>query len=409
VACPGGSATASIDSDEMSHPPRPDGGGDPSVAGPLDRDASLALLHDADALVAQGEYDLALPRYLRLVGGSDPEIHVLALLGAAEARYRLDDDEGALQAWIVATQAPETPHTWRAWKALAAARVRQRDLPGAARAYREAERRAPADERPEIASRLGWLSKEMGQDRAAERYFGRSRTGFAPPPVVTYAILGLTVAIGIGTLLPSAELLFGLFALDKSAVADGQWWRLVTVTLVHGGLLHLAFNMYALYLVGPVVESLYGPVRMLLVYVATAATGSVASFVTSPIDGVGASGAVFGLFGLLLIGNRVYKPALGRQARALTSQIGMLIAFNLVFGFAVRGIDNAAHIGGLLAGAWLGLILVPRTATLASFWTRPGSPAAPASGSGSSVVLRIGGVVALVAVIAIGLAIGSAR
>ena len=95
------------------------------------------------------------------MGHPDPNIHVAGLLGLADSRYRLDDEEGALQSWIVATQAPETPLTWQAWVALAGARVRQGDLAGATRSYREATR-APPDEQPAIASRLGWLNKEMG-------------------------------------------------------------------------------------------------------------------------------------------------------------------------------------------------------------------------------------------------------
>ena len=71
-------------------------------------------------------------------------------------------NEAALQAWIAATQAPENALTWRAWKALAAARVRSDDVAGAARAYREAARRAPQSEQAEMQSRIGWLSKELG-------------------------------------------------------------------------------------------------------------------------------------------------------------------------------------------------------------------------------------------------------
>jgi hypothetical protein len=90
---------------------------------------------------------------------------------------------------------------------------------------------------------------------------------------------------------------------------------------------------------------------------------------------VGASGAIFGLFGVLLVADRVHKPALTRQARNLTMQIGVLIGINLVIGFSVPEIDNAAHIGGLIAGCWLGLTVIPRDAiTLAAFWSgsRPG-------------------------------------
>ncbi len=401
-------------------------GGDPNVSGPLSRPAAVSLLGQAWDLAMASEYEQAAAAYARLVGNADPEVHVAALLGSAEARYRLDDEAGALQSWIAATQAPETSNTWRAWKALAAARVREGNVAAAARAYREAERRAPADERPEIASRLGWLSKEMGEGRSSERYFDRSRTGVLPRPMVTWAILAVTVGIGLAQLPYGAgagDPWIRMLGLIKPLVADGELWRLATVTLVHGGIIHLGFNMYALYIVGPLVEGLYGSPRFALVYVLTAAAGSAASFVFSPSPvSVGASGAVFGLFGMLLVSDRVHRPALTRGARNLTGQIGMLIVINLFLGFSIPNIDNAAHIGGLLAGAWLGFILVPRGATLSSFWQRPGAPPTSASTplgpagptsdpgrgtrAGGDQLLRAAGVLAVVAVIAVAVAFG---
>ena len=130
--------------------------------------------------------------------------------------------------------------------------------------------------------------------------------------------------------------------------------------------------MYALYLAGPVVERWYGSIRFLLIYLACAAAGSIASFAFGgDAPSVGASGAIFGLFGLLLAAQRVHRPV-DRQSRALVSQLGILILINIVFGFAVTGIDNAAHIGGLVAGLWLGFMIPPtRVPTMASLWQRP--------------------------------------
>ena len=139
------------------------------------------MLQRGQVLADQGDWDIAAGTFARVVGSPDPALHTAALLGLAECRYRLDDEPAALQAWIAATQAPENPLTWRAWKALAAARVRCDDVAGAARAYREAARRAPASEQPELQSRIGWLSKELGDDRTAQRAFGRSRTAAAWP------------------------------------------------------------------------------------------------------------------------------------------------------------------------------------------------------------------------------------
>ena len=354
------------------------------------------LFEQAREAADQGEYEQASALYARLVGNGDPTIHVAALLGLADSRYRLDDEEGALQAWIVATQAPENPLTWEAWKALAGARVREGDNAGAARAYREAERRAPADERPAIASRLGWLNKEMGNRWTSQRYFGRARTGVFSP-VVTYAIIGITVlayvVIAYGGR-QGAEL-GRLFELDKQAVfAHHEYWRLLTVTLVHANLLHIGFNMYALYIVGPLAEALYGRVTYVAIYVLAALAGSIGSYLVFATPSVGASGAIFGLFGLLFTATYVHKPALARQARALTGQIGILIVLNLVIGFSVGGIDNAAHIGGLLSGAWLGVVIAPRgVATLASFWQGVRGAAF------DTPLVRIGGVLVLALVL----------
>jgi rhomboid protease GluP len=207
--------------------------------------------------------------------------------------------------------------------------------------------------------------------------------------VVTYALLAMTSVVSLLTLGGDQAQLESWLLLDKFALLlDGEYWRLLTVTLVHGSLIHLVFNMYALWIIGPIVEALYGSGRYLAIYLLCAAAGSAASFATSPNPAVGASGAVFGLFGALLVADRVHRPALTRNARNLTMQIGILIAINLLIGFSVRGIDNAAHIGGLLAGAWLGFFLVPRGARLP---TRPR-------------LLQAGGVALLIGIIALAVA-----
>jgi membrane associated rhomboid family serine protease len=349
-----------------------------TTAGPLDPGVAVGLLQRAQAMAEQGDWEHAAVTFARVVGNRDPNLHVAALLGLAECHYRMDDEPAAVQAWISATQAPEGPLTWRAWQQLAASRVRGGDLSGAARAYREADKRAPASERPEIASRLGWLAKELGDTGTARRQFARSRTGGAPEPVVTWVILAITIAIGVSVfLLDDSGFWYEWLALTQQGIANGEYWRLFTVVLVHDSRLplHLAFNMYALFLVGPIVEALYGHVRFLLLYLACAAAGSAASylFTGAPIA-VGASGAIFGLFGVLLVADRVHKPALTRQARNLTAQIVGLIVINLVYGLVAPGIDNAAHIGGLVAGCWLGFAVVPKDAvTLSRFWTGTGA------------------------------------
>jgi rhomboid protease GluP len=136
--------------------------------------------------------------------------------------------------------------------------------------------------------------------------------------------------------------------------------------------------MYALWIVGPLAEALYGKYAYVAIYLLAGLGGSIGSYLFLQEPSVGASGAIFGLFGLIFTSTYFHKPALARQARAITSQIGILIIINLVIGFGIGSfgglgeIDNAAHVGGLLVGGWLGFVLPPRgAATLASFWHRP--------------------------------------
>ncbi len=197
-------------------------------------------------------------------------------------------------------------------------------------------------------------------------------------------------------------------------MAAGEYWRLWTVTLLHGDLIHLLFNMYALWLAGPIVERWYGRVRFLAFYLACAASGSVASFVFGgDIPAVGASGAIFGLFGILLAAGRLHNPV-DRQSRALVGQIGMLILINLAFGFASGGsIDNAAHIGGLVAGLWLGALVLPTgVPTLSSLWQRPSLSPTPnrgQPGGPAPAYMAVIGVGVVAIVVAAGIAIGTAE
>ena len=263
----------------------------------------------------------------------------------------MDQDDAALHAWEEATRLPENPSTYLAWRNVAAARVRAQDLRGAFDAYREAEKRAPEQDRTEIANRLGWLSKELGDTSAAGKYFARARGDQGLSFTVVIIAITTIISLTVDLTGPVGNQILDVLLLDKVAVADGELWRLWTVTLVHGGLLHLLFNMYALWLAGPLVERLYGRWRFLLFYLLFALGGSLASFAFSDSRyAVGASGAIFGLFGLLFAAEQIHKPILDRQSRAFLGQLGGLLVINLIFGFVVPNIDNMAHIGGLVTG-----------------------------------------------------------
>jgi membrane associated rhomboid family serine protease len=356
----------------------PGGHADPSPQGSLSRADAEGILLRANEQLGAGDFNEAARNFIAILRApmGDPQLSAAALLGLGEARYRTDDDEGALANWLSVTQLPESASTYPAWRQVAAAQVRAGDLQSAFASYKEADRRAPPEDKAEIANRLGWLSKELGDQRGANRYFAQGR-GDALTITMTKLIIAVTVVISITAILtqegPDGALVYQALWLDKAAVAAGEYWRLWTVTLVHGDIIHLAFNMYALWIVGPLVERWYGQIRFLVFYLACAATGSVASFVFGGAGvSVGASGAIFGMFGVLAAANWIHKPV-DRYARGIAMQIGVLIVINLAFGFAAAGIDNAAHIGGLLGGLWLGAVIPPnRVPTMSSWWRQAG-------------------------------------
>ena len=134
---------------------RPPGPPDPTTGGPLTRESAKALLERGRELLASGEFGGAGDHFARVVGFDDPAITAGALMGLGEVRYRLDDEAAALTTWMAVLRLGETPSTYGAWRNIAAARVRSGDLPRAIEAYREADRRAPQEDKPEIANRLG--------------------------------------------------------------------------------------------------------------------------------------------------------------------------------------------------------------------------------------------------------------
>jgi membrane associated rhomboid family serine protease len=398
-----------------SEPPPPDPNGpvvqrDPTIPGRLSRADAVAFLDQAGARLAQGEFADAAGLYQRVIGFDDPDVSAAALLGLAESRYRLNDEPGAVATWSAVTALGDTPSLYPAWRNIAAAKVRDGDLAGAIEAYRRADRLAPPEDKAEIANRLGWLAKETGDTGASRRYFSRAR-GDRPLVSMTLVVIAITSIISLIALYSeNGEDIFNALQLDKLGVANGEYWRLWSATLLHGSLLHLGFNMYALYLGGQIVERWYGPVRFLVFYLACAAAGSTASFVFGgDIPSVGASGAIFGLFGVLLTANRIHHPV-DRESRGLIPQLMFLIIVNIAFGFASAGeIDNAAHLGGLAAGLWLGALIPPTgVPTMSALWHKPGEKRAAAGRATVPVYVTVLGVGVVGIVVAAGLLVGTA-
>lgn len=148
--------------------------------------------------------------------------------------------------------------------------------------------------------------------------------------------------------------LYDLGAVSSFAIKNGEVWRLVTGTFLHGNLLHLLVNMYSLYVIGTQLETFLGRGKYLGVYLISAITGSLMSCVCQTSLSVGASGAIFGLLGSLLYFGYHFRVYLGNTMR---TQIIPVILLNLFFAFAFSGIDNAAHIGGLIGGYFITMAL----------------------------------------------------
>lgn len=146
-------------------------------------------------------------------------------------------------------------------------------------------------------------------------------------------------------------------------VAQGEIWRLFTATLLHDGILHLMFNLYALFALGPMLEAYVGPRRFLIIYLLGGLFGSLLSYAFSQSVSVGASGAIFGIIGATTVYFFRYRNNFGSQGRAILQNMIVVIVINLLFGLSAGYIDNWGHIGGLLGGALVGLGIMPQYET----------------------------------------------
>lgn len=158
-----------------------------------------------------------------------------------------------------------------------------------------------------------------------------------------------------------ARILLTMGARNGSLILEGEWWRLIVPVFMHGGLLHLLFNSMALVQIGPLAEQAYGRSRLWLIYILSGVAGNLLGIFFQPLSiGIGASGAVFGLIGAAgLYGHRRHDT-FGRLIRSIMLRWG---AFSLLFGLMMQGVDNYAHIGGLLAGLGLSFLLERRADT----------------------------------------------
>lgn len=181
---------------------------------------------------------------------------------------------------------------------------------------------------------------------------------------VTYLLIAINVLLFI--LLEwnggsrNATVLVEFGARFTPLIREGQYWRLLTNIFLHAGYLHILFNMYGLFNLGSVLERLYGPTRFLFLYLCSGIAGSVISWLATQSLSVGASGAVFGVAGVMVVYGFKHKSTIPQE---MTSSFGKgalpFIALNLYLGFSHPQIDNYAHIGGLLAGMLLSALMNP--------------------------------------------------
>ncbi|WP_372969317.1 rhomboid family intramembrane serine protease [Microbacterium sp.] len=203
-------------------------------------------------------------------------------------------------------------------------------------------------------------NRTPAQKRAERRWGGRNTataTVRSGKPLVTYVLLAVTAFIGLVQLIPGigpaltdALRFNALYLYPNLTVFPFEPWRLLTAVFAHGGFIHLALNMLALWLLGQSLEPMLGRARFLSLYLISGLGGSVAVAVIAPgTYTVGASGAIFGLMAALLI--------IGRHIGANVTGLLVILGINFVFGFLIGGIAWQAHLGGAIVGALVSFIL----------------------------------------------------
>jgi rhomboid protease GluP len=185
-------------------------------------------------------------------------------------------------------------------------------------------------------------------------------------PTTTMVILVITAVLYLGQWVSQvtfngADPLFNLGGKINTLIEQGQVWRLITPAFLHASPIHLLFNMYALFVLGKVIEGVYGHGRFLMLYFISAFAGNVASFVLSANNSLGASTAIFGLIGAEAIFVIRNKRFFGNRFNSTLTNIGVIIALNLAIGFwPGSSIDYWGHIGGLIGGTLFAFLAGPQ-------------------------------------------------
>ena len=168
-------------------------------------------------------------------------------------------------------------------------------------------------------------------------------------PIITYTLIGLCIAMFIISGFGNDIIMLIKYGANYGVlVQNGEFFRLLTSMFLHAGIFHIFFNMYSLYVIGPRVEDFYGKWKYLLIYLLSGISGSMLSVaMNANVVSVGASGAIFGLFGALIYMGYNHRGYLGAMVK---SQIIPIVIYNLFLGLFLDGIDMFGHVGGLIGG-----------------------------------------------------------
>jgi membrane associated rhomboid family serine protease len=205
-----------------------------------------------------------------------------------------------------------------------------------------------------VGMRCPECASERTRVRSGPGAFAASDTPYATYALIAINVIAFIAEIGSGGGATSGQLIHDGGLLGP-AVADGDWFRIVTAGFLHAGPLHLLFNMYVLYVAGTLLEPGIGTPRFLGIYFVSLLSGSFGALLLSPHDlTVGASGAIFGLMAAVLV------VARGRGMDEIAQQFGLFIVLNLALTVAIPNISIGGHLGGLIGGGLAALLLVGR-------------------------------------------------
>lgn len=171
-------------------------------------------------------------------------------------------------------------------------------------------------------------------------------------PYITYILIFVNILFYVLSIISNS--FYNSMVLNPSKILNGEYYRLLSCIFMHGGIIHLLCNMYCLYVIGPQVESFFGKIKYIVIYLLSGIIGSLMSLSITNSLSLGASGAIFGLLGSILYFGYHYRVYL---SQAIKSQIIPLIVLNLFLGFILNGVDNAAHIGGLIGGILVSMMV----------------------------------------------------